>query len=99
MDPAILIGAAYFTALVAHQALKSIRLVILYGPSGIFLYYFGSLVTWRVEAQVLGQLDDNEAMQFKKSVQDECTMVSVAVSSIKYNAVPESFLTCIRPPS
>lgn len=37
MDPAILIGAAYFAALVAEQALKSICLVILYGPPGIFL--------------------------------------------------------------
>ncbi|TLD30016.1 hypothetical protein E2P81_ATG06669 [Venturia nashicola] len=82
-----LMNAFYITALVAQQALKSFRLLTLYGPSGLLLYYFGSLVTWRVEAQVLGQLDDDEAMQFKKSVQDECTMVSVAAAIVAQIAI------------
>jgi len=78
--PTLLTQCAYLTSkFVLRRALTSIRLLNLYGPSGFLLYYFGSLTTWRVEAQVLGRLDDDDAMGFKKSVQDEGTMVSVAV--------------------
>jgi hypothetical protein len=65
---------------VARHGLRAIRLLELYGPSGLFLFWFGSKSTWRMEAQVLGELIDEDAMAFKKCVQDECIMVSVAVS-------------------
>jgi hypothetical protein len=59
---------------------RPVHLTKLYGPSGIILYLFGSRTTWRTEAHVLGRLNDSDARDFKKSVQDECTMISVAVS-------------------
>lgn len=65
--------------LVSVTVLRPFRLWDLYGAPGIILYLFGSRTTWNVEAQVLGRQDEDDAMQFKKSVQDECTMVSVAV--------------------
>lgn len=65
---------------VARHGLRAIRLLKLYGRSGLFLFLFGSKLTWRMEAQVLGELNDEDALAFKKCVQDECTMVSVAVS-------------------
>jgi hypothetical protein len=60
---------------------RPIDLFDLYGVSGIFLYLFGSRTTWRTEAHVLGTVSDDDALNFKKSVQDECTMISVAVRS------------------
>lgn len=54
--------------------------VELYGISGIFLWLFGNRATWKAECQVLSQVRDDDAKQFKKSVLNECTMVSVAVS-------------------
>ena len=65
---------------VARYILRAIRLLKLYGSSGLFLLWFGSKSTWRLEAQVLAGVNDEEAMAFKKCVQDECIMVSVAVS-------------------
>jgi len=52
----------------------------LYGAPGLVLYLFGSWTTWRTEAHILGKVDDGDSLNFKKSVQDECTMISVAVS-------------------
>lgn len=63
----------------AQSTIHGLHLIRLYGLPGIVLLFFGSQTTWRIEAQVLGKLDDKEALEFKKSVQDECTMISVAV--------------------
>ena len=52
----------------------------LYGVPGFVLYVFGNRTTWRTEAHILGTVDDGESLNFKKSVQDECTMISIAVS-------------------
>lgn len=60
-------------------ALRGIRLWDLYGPSGIILNSFGSQAVWRIQAEIIGGMDDEAAMSFKKSAQDECTMISVAV--------------------
>ena len=70
------------TIFVFQSAVQPFYLFKLYGPSGLVLQIFGNRSTWRTEAHVLGRVDDGEAMQFKKSVQDDCTMISVAVSPI-----------------
>jgi hypothetical protein len=62
------------------QALRqSVALYDLYGPTATLLLLFGSRTTWVTEVQVLGRFENEEARQFRQSVQDECTMVSVAV--------------------
>lgn len=64
---------------------RLIGLIRLYGPSGVLLFIFGSQTTWRLEAQVLrhidrdGNLIDDSAQAFKRTVSDECTVISVAV--------------------
>lgn len=65
--------------LFARNAVRAFHLSVLYGPSSIPLLLFGSRATWRIEAQVLGQLKDEDAATFKKSILDECTMIAVAV--------------------
>lgn len=61
------------------MAIRPVLLVHLYGLPGAFLLVFGSQTTWLTEAQVLCTMCDEDALNFKKSIQDECTMVSVAV--------------------
>ena len=56
--------------------------VRLYGLSGIVLSVFGSTAVWHLQAKVLGSLDDKDALEFRKSMQDECTMTAVAVRPI-----------------
>ena len=51
----------------------------LYGISGLVLFFFGSPIVWQLQARVLGSLDDKDALEFRKSMQDECTMTAVAV--------------------
>ena len=63
----------------ARHSLRAFQLLELYGPPGLFLFLFGSKMTWHIEAQILGQMIDEDALAFKKYIQDECTMVSVAV--------------------
>jgi hypothetical protein len=62
-----------------NEIVRVVHLMSWYGPSGLVLFLFGSRTTWRMQAQVLGQLKEEDALGFKKSVYDECTMVSVAV--------------------
>jgi hypothetical protein len=62
-----------------RQIFRPLHLFRLYGLGGLFLYAFGNRTTWCVQAQVLGNLENSDAETFKKSVQDECTMISVAV--------------------
>lgn len=52
------------------------------GLTGLLYLVFGSRTTWRSEAHVLGTVNDRIASEFKKSVQDECSMVSVAVRGV-----------------
>ena len=51
-----------------------------YGPSGIFIWIFGSREVWQMQMQVLGSLDDADAINFKKSIQQESSIIAVAVS-------------------
>jgi hypothetical protein len=74
-------GVIAFVQIYTQTFRRPIDLFDLYGVSGIFLYLFGSRTTWRTEAHVLGTVSDDDALNFKKSVQDECTMISVAVRS------------------
>jgi len=52
----------------------------LYGPAGIIVYTFGSQDVWQMQMQVLGSFDQAEAMNFKKSIQEESSIIAVAVS-------------------
>lgn len=63
-----------------HKLRRPFALYEIYGIWGIALLVFGSRTTWRIEAYVLARLDDENALSFKKSIQDECTMISIAVS-------------------
>jgi hypothetical protein len=78
--------AAFVVALelsnVAAKALyRAFSLVKLYGGGGIALWLFGNRSTWRLEAQVLGKLNDQDAFAFKSVVQGQSTMIAVAVST------------------
>ncbi|KAF2116048.1 hypothetical protein BDV96DRAFT_645399 [Lophiotrema nucula] len=64
----------------ARHSLRVFRLLQVYDLSGLFLFMFGSEMTWRLEAQVLGQMADDDALAFKKYVQAECTMIFVAAA-------------------
>ncbi|OAL43353.1 hypothetical protein IQ07DRAFT_637092 [Pyrenochaeta sp. DS3sAY3a] len=68
--------------LLESSVFRPFRLFQLYGASGLFLFVFGSRTTWRTQAYVLGKVDDDDALNFKKSVHDECTMISVAPSPL-----------------
>lgn len=69
-------------SLVSLSVRRVIGLVQLYGPSGIVLFIFGSFSIWNLEAKVLSQLDEESVDNFKKSILDECTMISVSVCNL-----------------
>ena len=98
----IIFEASDIALLVSDSLFQVIRRAIplfrLYGLPGIVLLFFGSRTTWRVEAQILGKLDDKEALEFKKSVQDECNMISVAVRNFTRPSVDHDELTDRRLP-
>ncbi|KFY93942.1 hypothetical protein V500_03483 [Pseudogymnoascus sp. VKM F-4518 (FW-2643)] len=73
--------------LLARTAVRASNLFLLYGPSSIPLLLFGSRATWRLEAQILGQLKEEDAAAFKKSILDECTMIAVAAAIIAQIAI------------
>jgi len=87
MDPQSTIGAiaTLFNAILliadglVHLQLRVFHLYSIYGISAIPLQLFGSQTTWRLQAQILGEMRDEAAMAFKESVYNECTMISVAV--------------------
>lgn len=51
-----------------------------YGLGAPSLDVYGSRTVWRLQAQIIGQLRDEDALAFKKMACDECTMIAVAVS-------------------
>jgi len=67
----------------AREIVRGIQLHKLYGHSGIPLLLFGSRAIWRFQAQILGQVKDDDALEFKKSVYNECTMIAVAVRTFR----------------
>jgi hypothetical protein len=84
MEPLAAASAVQVSLDVADLGARYIRRVYqlckLYGISGIPLSIFGNQTTWRIQAQILGQLNDGDAVAFKESVYNECTMIAVAVS-------------------
>ncbi len=68
------------TDLGVRYARRVYQVCILYGISGVPLSLFGNQTTWLIQAQILGQLNDRDALAFKESVYNECTMIAVAVS-------------------
>jgi hypothetical protein len=81
VSSAILLLSITFEILYLYlfETVRVIELLKLYGLLGPVLYLFGNRNTWRLQAQVLGYLKDEDAFAFKKSVRDECAMISVAV--------------------
>ncbi|KAJ6789993.1 hypothetical protein PWT90_07583 [Aphanocladium album] len=75
------------TGLVLGVIYQPFSLIRLYGASGIVYYVFGSRTTWRTQAHVLGALKDEDAQNFKKSVQEECAMISVAAAIVAQIAI------------
>lgn len=51
----------------------------LYGVYGVVILVFGARNVWDMEAEVVGSRNDETAMAFKKTVQDESTTCAVAV--------------------
>lgn len=52
----------------------------LYGPvSGLAVAIFGNKSMWRMQADVLSSLDDIDALEFRKIIQDESAMVGISV--------------------
>ena len=52
----------------------------LYGPvSGLAVAMFGNKSVWRMQADVLSSLDDTDALEFRKIIQDESAMVGISV--------------------
>jgi hypothetical protein len=68
--------------LYARHLVRGIRLFRLRDPSGIALLLFGNRTTWRIQAQILGQMKDGDALEFKASVYNEYTMIAVAASCL-----------------
>jgi hypothetical protein len=71
--------SGYLSSNIPFILWRPFQLFRLYGVSAPFVLLFGSRTTWITEAMVLGRFIDKDAMEFRKAVQDECTMVSVAV--------------------
>jgi hypothetical protein len=66
-----------------NTASSLIFLTSQYGSAaGIVLWSFGSQEVWQLQLQVLRSHRDADAMDFKKSVQEDSSIVAVAVSKI-----------------
>jgi hypothetical protein len=70
----------YYLNSLASGCIRLISFMDMYGLPGFFLYLFGNRAVWPLEAQVLGALQDEDAHTFRRSFQDQCSMISVAVS-------------------
>lgn len=75
LDATILIWSA-----VGHNFWSTGFFVQNYGLSGCAICVFGSREVWRIQVQILGSTRDSDAMDFKKSAQDESNIIAVAVS-------------------
>jgi hypothetical protein len=68
-----------FADVTARGIVRGYQACRLYGLSGIPLSIFGNRTTWRIQAQILGHLRNEDALAYKESVYNECTMIAVAV--------------------
>ena len=53
-----------------------------YGLAGFMICTFGSREVWRIQVQILGSTRDSDAMDFKRSAQDDSNIIAVAVCSL-----------------
>jgi hypothetical protein len=60
----------------AREFVRCYQLYKLYRETGSALFFFGNRTTWRMQAQIHGQLKE-DASAFKESVYNECTMIAV----------------------
>jgi hypothetical protein len=67
------------TDYVLRSVRRAVLLTRIYGSPGIALFLFGNRSIWRLEAQIIGKLQDADATAFKDAVQGQCSMISVAV--------------------
>lgn len=60
--------------------IRPVQYVRIYGIiSGVVVTAFGARNVWDMQAEVLGSRNDETAMAFRKTVQDESTTCAVAV--------------------
>lgn len=55
--------------------------IVIYGTSGVLLWSFGSRDVWNVQANMLGSMNDGDAVAYRDSVQSAANSIGVAVSS------------------
>ncbi|TGO42753.1 hypothetical protein BHYA_0005g00180 [Botrytis hyacinthi] len=58
-----------------------------YGTGALSLNIYGSRTVWHLQAQVIGGLQDEDAIEFKKMACDECTMIAVASAIVAQIAI------------
>ncbi|ATZ52382.1 hypothetical protein BCIN_08g01250 [Botrytis cinerea B05.10] len=58
-----------------------------YGIAAISLKLYGSHTVWLLQAQIIGELQDEDAISFKKMAYDECTMIAVAAAIVAQIAI------------
>lgn len=63
-----------------YSLVDIITCIQLYGPvSGLAVAIFGNKSMLRMQADVLSSLDDIDALEFRKIIQDESAMVGISV--------------------
>jgi hypothetical protein len=82
MDTFSVRAAASATLALYSSLPQPIHFLEIYGLPGLCVFSFVSRSAWQTEARILGSVDDADTMQFKGSVQDECTMLAVAVNKL-----------------
>ncbi|KAF7927399.1 uncharacterized protein EAE97_010074 [Botrytis byssoidea] len=58
-----------------------------YGIGALSLKMYGSRTVWLLQAQIIGELQDEDAIAFKKMACDECTMIAVAAAIVAQIAI------------
>ncbi|EDO01032.1 predicted protein [Sclerotinia sclerotiorum 1980 UF-70] len=58
-----------------------------YGIGSISLQIYGNRTIWLLQARIIGQLQDEDALAFKKMACDECTMIAVAAAIVAQIAI------------
>lgn len=97
MDPLSVAATLFSVVQIAWAILDSTRRITfnvvdyarVYGISGLVLWLLGGNDIWQMQAQVLASLDDDVAMRFRNSIQEECTMKAVAVLGSHVRSVAE----------
>ncbi|KAK6344693.1 hypothetical protein TWF718_006652 [Orbilia javanica] len=66
-------------ALIFYEPITSFRLFtsVYGGTRGIFVFFFGSSITLKTQVEVMCNLEDEDALAFKKWMIDECNMTAI----------------------